>query len=389
MEDRDKTKEQLINELVELRQRITEMETSEARRRPAEKALRRSEKELTAIFDGARDGIVVLDKTRKVMRINEYILQVGGYAEEELVGKRFNVLKMFPPQSMAKMLSTFDKLEEGQDVPPYEIEVYVKKGEKRIVEVRNSLLRKRGSFVGTIAIMRDITERKEMQERLARSEKLAILGQLAGGVSHELRNPLGTISNCAYLLKTTLPDADKTTKECLDMIASEVRNATKIIHDLLDFSRTRLPDREEAAVSELVAEVLEKQPPPEGVQVTTEIAPDLPPVYVDPRQMGQVLVNLVTNAYQAMREGGKLTISARVEEGQVAISVTDTGYGISQQHKAKLFEPLFTTKARGIGLGLAVSRILVEANGGSIEVESEEGEGSTFTVRLPTKEVLA
>jgi signal transduction histidine kinase len=232
-------------------------------------------------------------------------------------------------------------------------------------------------------------ELQDAQEQLVRREKLAILGQLAGGVGHELRNPLGVISNAVYFLQMTLPDADETTKEYLEIISEEVRNSTKIVSDLLDFSRTRMSEREEIAVSELVAEVLEKHPPPEEVEVVTEIAPDLPPVFVDPRQMGQVLVNLVVNAYQAMKERGALNISAQAEEGQVAISVTDTGCGISEENMAKLFEPLFTTKARGIGLGLAVSRILVEANGGSMEVESEVGQGSTFTVRLPTREVVA
>ena len=181
----------------------------------------------------------------------------------------------------------------------------------------------------------------------------------------------------------TLPDADETTKEYLEIISEEVRNSTKIISDLLDFSRIRMPEREEIAVSELVAQVLEKRPPPENVEVITEIAPDLPPVYVDSRQIGQVLVNLVINAYQAMPEGGALTISAQAEEGQVSLSITDTGSGIPEENTAKIFEPLFTTKARGIGLGLAVSGNLVEANGGSMEVASEVGKGSTFTVRLP------
>ena len=117
--------------------------------------------------------------------------------------------------------------------------------------------------------------------------------------------------------------------------------------------------------------------------MTTEIAPDLPPVYVDTHQIRQVLGNLVTNAYQAMPEGGDLSIRAQVEEGVVALSVADTGMGISEENMAKLFEPLFTTKAKGLGLGLMVVKNLVEANGGSIEVESEVGKGSTFTVRLP------
>jgi signal transduction histidine kinase len=226
-------------------------------------------------------------------------------------------------------------------------------------------------------------ELREAQEQLIRKEKLTVLGQLAAGVGHELRNPLGVISNAVYLLQMNLPDADETTRESLEMIAEEVRNAAKIISDLLDFSRTRLPEREEVAVSELVTEVLEKRPPPKEVEVVTQIAPDLPPVCADPRQMEQVLVNLVVNAYQAMKGRGRLTISAQVEDGQLALSIADTGCGISEEDMAKLFEPLFTTKSRGIGLGLATSKSLVEANGGSVEVSGKLGKGSTFTVRLP------
>jgi signal transduction histidine kinase len=232
-------------------------------------------------------------------------------------------------------------------------------------------------------------ELRDAQEQLVRREKLAILGQLAGGVGHELRNPLGVISNAVYFLQMVLFDADESVKESLEMISEEVCNSAKIISDLLDFSRTRMPDREEVVVSELVAQVLEKRPPPGNVEVITEIAPDLPPVFVDPRQMGQVLGNLVTNVYQAMKEGGNLTFRARAERGQVSLSVADTGCGIPPENMTRLFEPLFTTKTRGIGLGLAVSKSLVEANEGSIEVESEEGRGSTFTVKLPIWEGVA
>ena len=227
---------------------------------------------------------------------------------------------------------------------------------------------------------------RDAHERLIRREKLAVMGQMAGSVSHELRNPLGTISNAVYYLKMVLSDADETTKEYLEMIAEEVRNSNRIITDLLDFSRTRIPDRERVAVSKLAAEVLEKRPPPENVEAAAKMAADLPPVYVDGHQIKQVLGNLVANAYQAMKEGGGLTISAQVEEGQVALSVTDTGVGIPPENMVRLFKPLFTTKARGIGLGLAVAKMLVEANEGSIEATSEVGKGSTFTVRLPTKE---
>lgn len=169
MKDQDKTKGQLIDELVELRQRITELETSESRLKRAEEALRQSEEELRAIFDGARDGIIVLDKAGKVVRINKYVQEIGGYTEGEFVGKRIDVLEMVPPQSMAKILAAFDKLEKGQDVPPYEIEVYLKTGGKRISEIHSSLVRQRGRVVGIVGILRDITERKWAEAELKQS----------------------------------------------------------------------------------------------------------------------------------------------------------------------------------------------------------------------------
>jgi signal transduction histidine kinase len=136
----------------------------------------------------------------------------------------------------------------------------------------------------------------------------------------------------------------------------------------------------------LVADVLEQNPPPKQVQVTTSFAPDLPPVFVDATQMGhQVLANLVTNAYQAMPKGGELTISAHSEDGWVKLSIADTGVGMSPETMAKIFEPLFTTKAKGIGLGLAVSKNLVEVNDGTIEVQSVEGQGAIFTIILPAR----
>jgi signal transduction histidine kinase len=230
-------------------------------------------------------------------------------------------------------------------------------------------------------------ELRDAQEQLVRREKLAVLGQLAGGLGHELRNPLGVISNAVYFLQMVLPDASETTREYLGIIGAEIRNAEKIVSDLLDLSRTRPAEQEEAALSDLVAEVLDKQPPPEGVAVTTQIATDLPSVFVDNLQMKQVLANLITNAYQAMPDGGDLVLSARGDGNRVYLSVADTGCGISQENLGKIFEPLFTTRARGIGLGLAVSRNLVQVNGGTIEVESVEGQGSTFTVVLPARKV--
>jgi signal transduction histidine kinase len=231
-------------------------------------------------------------------------------------------------------------------------------------------------------------ELKDAQEELIRKEKLATLGELAGGVAHELRNPLGVLSNAVYFLNIILTDADDKTKEYLDILSTEVRKSERIVTDLLGFSRTRLTEgteQEEVAVSTLVIRVLAEQSPPEQVEASTQFDSDLPPVWVNPQQIGQVLTNLVTNAYQAMPDGGKLSIGATVQEDEVVISVRDTGCGIPPENLDKLFEPLFTTKAKGIGLGLAVSRNLLQANGGHIEVESNEGEGTIFSVTLPTQ----
>lgn len=259
----------------------------------------------------------------------------------------------------------------------------------------------RGHLISRVIVLRDVTKRErreqalrkhseqlaetleqrtrelqDAQEELIRKERLAVLGQLVGGVGHELRSPLGMISNTVYYLKSAL-------EEHLDAISSGVDNAEKIVSDLLAISRTTPSEREAVMVPELVAEVLKECAPPEDVKVTTEIASGLGGVFVDRRQIRQVLVNLVSNAYEAMPDGGELNIKAEEEEGWVCLSVGDNGCGVSEENKEKLFEPLFTTKAGGTGLGLVVSKNLVEVNGGRLEVESKVGVGTTFTVKLP------
>jgi signal transduction histidine kinase len=238
-------------------------------------------------------------------------------------------------------------------------------------------------------------ELRETQEQLVQHEKLAVLGQLAGGVGHELRNPLGVILNAVYYLRLVQPDADDKIRQYHGLIEQEVRSAEKIVTDLLDFARIKSVDREAVSVSDLIRQTLERFPAPPTVEVTLEIPADLPRVHVDLRQMTQVLGNLTINACQAMKDGGQLIVSSdqlsvngntstSLSSSQwVRIAVKDTGVGISPENMKKLFEPLFTTKTKGIGLGLAVSQKLIEANGGRIEVESEPGVGTTFTVFLP------
>jgi signal transduction histidine kinase len=244
-----------------------------------------------------------------------------------------------------------------------------------------------------MSAIRDISERKRAQEalaektralelaqeELARNERLAILGQLAGGVSHELRNPLGVIKNAVYYLNMVLPETANARKH-LGIVEREIAAADRIVTGLLDFARVTPANRLAMNVNDTVREYLAGKPPPANVTPVVTLAADLPAVLADAGQIELVLGNLVTNAVQAMVNGGTLTVETAVAGGKVCISVADTGVGISEDYLVKIFEPLFTTKAKGIGLGLSVAHRLAVANGATITAESALGRGSVFTI---------
>jgi signal transduction histidine kinase len=225
----------------------------------------------------------------------------------------------------------------------------------------------------------------EAQDELVRKEKLAVLGQIAGSVGHELRNPLGVMSNAVYFLQTVLADADEITKEYLNIIKSEIAGSERIVSDLLDSVRAKPPHSEAVGLAELLGQTLRKCTVPASVTVQMDIPATLPPLRVDAMQIHQVLRNLISNGVEAMPEGGTLEIRAveNRQERTVTVSVCDSGIGMTPEQLGKIFQPLFTTKARGIGLGLVVVKNLTQANGGIIEVQSEAGKGSVFSVILP------
>ncbi|WP_455277875.1 sensor histidine kinase [[Eubacterium] cellulosolvens] len=237
----------------------------------------------------------------------------------------------------------------------------------------------------TAELKQEIIKREEMQEQMVRQEKLVVLGQLAGGVGHELRNPLGAIKNAVYFLNMVLEKPEPEVKESLEILDKEVVRSEIIISSLLDFARTKPPKKRKININERIRESLSHIAVPDNVKVNDQLNDTLPTVLVDPDQLDRVFENITLNAVQAMPDGGELTLKSELASAEwVTVSITDTGVGISEDKMKKLFEPLFTTKAKGIGLGLAVSRTLTEANGGEITAHSEVGKGSTFTVKLPT-----
>ena len=222
-------------------------------------------------------------------------------------------------------------------------------------------------------------------ERMERQDKLATIGRIAGSIGHELRNPLGAITNSVYYLNMKCPGDDERIKKHLGIIQEESIRATKIISDLLDFARTRPDESRSIDASELIGQTLEGMQMPGNVEVVTDFQPGIPRVTVDPSKLQQAFQNIITNACQAMPDGGRLAIGAKISGPSIEVTFNDTGVGISPENLPRLFEPLYTTKSKGIGLGLTIAKDIVEKYGGTIDVESELGVGSTFIVRIPAE----
>ncbi len=232
-----------------------------------------------------------------------------------------------------------------------------------------------------LAIIEDAYQ-AEYAARLQRNERLATLGQVAGGVAHELRNPLNVVKTSVYyLLNARNPTEDKKAGH-LRRIERNVELADGVITALSNFARLPLPEMRPIDLESMVREVLELNPPGDRIEVTLESPPGLPRALGDASQLRIALGNLVRNARDSMAQGGRLDIGLSPEGDRVAISVTDSGTGMDELELARIMEPLYTTKARGLGLGLAITRSIVEKNQGTIQVESRSGRGSRFTVRL-------
>jgi signal transduction histidine kinase len=224
----------------------------------------------------------------------------------------------------------------------------------------------------------------EYVARLHRTERLAAIGQVAGGVAHELRNPLNVIKTSVYYLLNARSPTPEKRAEHLGRIERHVVLADGVITALSNFAKMPVPDQAPFALAPALREVLEANPVPAGVRVVLD-CPDGLRALGDVDQLRIVFGNLVRNAREAMPEGGTLTLAGRAAGDKVEVDVTDTGVGIAPEHLAKVMEPLYSTKARGLGLGLAIARAILDKNGGGLRVRSEVGRGSTFTVTLPAE----
>jgi signal transduction histidine kinase len=246
------------------------------------------------------------------------------------------------------------------------------------------------SVEGISVLGTDITKRKKLEKQLQDQERLATIGATAGMVGHDIRNPLQSIMGDLYLAKVELASIPESYEknnalESLAEIEKNIEYINKIVADLRDFVKPLNPRAEEADLKIIIDDLLTKNILPENTKVTVKVEAEARKVFADATFINRILYNLVINAVQAMPKGGELTIHAYKEANEVIMAVKDTGIGIPEKAKDKLFTPLFTTKAKGQGFGLAVIKRMTEASGGTVTFESQAGKGTIFIIRLPYK----
>jgi PAS domain S-box-containing protein len=379
-----------LNEQV--RQHTEELESLVAQRT---QALRDREARLRAIFESAGIGIAVLDVEGRVEESNPALQELLGYSAKELHGRLLTDFS-HPDDVMADETFYKELMVQKRGVGRYRTERRYMRRDGRLcwASVTASLVRvrrRKPQFV--IVMIEDVTEQRQAQEALIQAEKLTITGRLAASLAHEINNPLQSVIGCLGLAQESLEvDEKKEALELLQIAAEELERVSGIVSDLRDLNGPTDPsDRKPVDVNLQVEHILmltREQFQKRGVEVEWEPTDKLPALIMVPDRLRQAFLNLVLNALEAMPDGGRLCIGTDCtgDSGWVCVTFADTGCGIAPEVIPRLFEPFYTTKANGLGLGLYITHDVVEEHGGRIEVESLLGEGTTFTVWLPVPE---
>ncbi|CAB5105931.1 hypothetical protein D3OALGA1CA_3933 [Olavius algarvensis associated proteobacterium Delta 3] len=353
--------------------------------------LRASESKYRTLFESSRDTIIICDRENRLVDINEAGLTLFGFQDKAEALSIETCYQLFWDTRDARTLSAM--IQNKGYVEGVEMPMVDRQGQRLIVMISGARrLDEDGMVDGIDARLHDVTRQRKMERHLARTEKLASIGELASGVAHEINNPLGVIRVYSNLIAKTEP-LDIQIAEDIRVIQKHTEQCTSVVQALLNFARASEPRKSQCDIRSClddVLAVLEPQMRKEAVTVHVEADSDLPPIVLDEPQMKQVFMNLIINAIQAMPGGGAIRVTVQTDDAlrQVHINVSDTGVGISEKHLNRIFDPFFTTKSagKGTGLGLAVSYGIVERHGGEITVLSAPGTGATFTVVLPLDE---
>ncbi len=340
---------------------------------------------LENLLEGANDVIFTLNPAGLITYVNKKV-EEWGYKKEELVGSSFQAIlsKKHKGERIRKTVA------EGIR-QTYEVEIIDNSGGVKYAVLSISPLRSGDEkMAGVLVIANDITERNRLEQQVAQAEKMSAIGQLAAGIAHEINNPIGGIMNCLYNLRNKLLPKER---EVIYMKSMEdgIQRVQRTVEQLLDFAQQHEPRFSSVDVNNLVEDVLSLMSyavTKNGIHLRKELGLNMQRVMMDQHKIGQVVMNMLLNAVQAVKGEGEVTVRTYADKNWCCIAVSDNGLGIPPQIMPRIFDPFFTTKdvGKGTGLGLAVSLGIVEKHSGKIDVKSEEGKGTTFTIRLPLKE---
>lgn len=343
-----------------------------------EKNLRASEQKFKRIFDSVINGIILCNENFEIVDANEMACHIIGTSKKNLIGK--NYLSIVSRKMIKKLKRYIQEYNERGEVSG-ETTIQLSNGEVKYIEFSSKF----DIVLGlNLTIFTDVTGRKEMEERLRKSDTLTVVGELAAGIAHEIRNPMTALKGFIQLLQSNVKDDFSM---YFDVIQSELKRIESIITEFLVLAKPQAIKYKQSNIIKIMKETIElltAQASLHNVQILSNFEDGISDIYCEPNQMKQVFINMLKNAIEVMQDGGVITVTIKAKnENQVLISIADEGCGIPKDKINRLGEPFYTTKERGTGLGLMVSYKIIEEHQGMIDVESEIGKGTTFYITLP------
>ncbi len=357
--------------------------------------IRRLEDELSAknrfmanILQDSADAIVTLDPRDYITSWNRGAETIFGYTSAEVVGKHVSIL--IPPDLLeSRELGTIqEKLWKHGAVRSLQTERMTRDGRRlQVIFTRTAIRDDSGRLVGSSAVVKDVTTFRTLERQLADAEHLATMGELSAGLAHEIKNPLAGIKGAIEVIRDTTPPTDAH-REILGDVLHEVSRIDRIVRDLLNYAKPRPPALDAIRLAELaqrIIAIVRQSVKGDSLSIRLDVKNELPDFTGDETQFEQVLLNLLLNAQSAMPEGGEITVrlSHDADEALIRMEVEDNGSGMPEEIRRKIFHPFFTTRTDGTGLGLATCLKNVQYHGGTIDVQSEPGRGTKFTIAIP------
>ena len=334
------------------------------------------------------NAVISVDNKGKIKTFNRKSEEIFGKKKEEVLHKDCQEvlnLNILGESIFKKCL--LEKKNISQEI------ILEEKGlKKKILDLNTSFLTdKSGEITGVVAVIRDVTEIKDLNEEVARHKRLAALGKLSAGIAHEIRNPLSSIRGLAQFVYNSFSKTDER-KEDLNTIIQEVDRLNKLVVQVLDFAKLKKPNLIRFSLNDLIrkiAELFKLEIKDKQIKFSLELSPDISQIQADEDQVRQILMNVIINAIQAIPKKGEIKIKTEKallkEEPAIKLIIEDSGVGIPEKDLNQIFDPFFSTKEKGSGLGLSIAYKLIEAHQGEIKVESKEGEGTKFVIFLPQK----